>query len=205
MIKRLFGAAAVIACVSLSAWWLTYHRIAVEDDGLPVVSRDDHRWLDGLYSRNPREVQAATDEVTGVAKPRCRRFRRRCAIRGRKRIGSRARSRRAPSWQAGGACDRRSRRGPAEEGLTTEAAIALSHMGPGAFQPLRNGLWSDDPIVPASRSLDRETERTRAARTREGHAAAAPEHARCRRNSASRCRHPIWASSAACRRRPCPH
>jgi len=39
VIKRLFGAAAIIACVSLSAWWLTYHRIAGEDEGLPVVSR----------------------------------------------------------------------------------------------------------------------------------------------------------------------
>ena len=117
MIKRLFGAAAVIACVSLSAWWLTYHRIAVEDDGLPVVSRDDHRWLDGLYSRNPREVQAATDEVTEA---------RRSGAAGdsggaaRSAVGSgsaqeRAQGLHAPR-QARGAGDRRRRRGPAGRG-----------------------------------------------------------------------------------------
>ena len=94
MIKRLFGAAAIIAGISLSAWWLTSHRIAVEDDGLPVVSRDDHRWLDGLYSRNPREVQAATDEVTRrgeAAVPAIQ-----AALRD-PRSGSRARSKRARS------------------------------------------------------------------------------------------------------------
>ena len=34
-----------------------------------------------------------------------------------------------------------------EPGLTAEAAIALSYMGPDAFGPLRDGLWHDDPIV----------------------------------------------------------
>ena len=34
-----------------------------------------------------------------------------------------------------------------EPGLTAEAAIALSYMGPDAFAPLRDALSSDDPIV----------------------------------------------------------
>ena len=37
MIKQMFGAAAVIACVSLAAWWLTYHRVAEVGGGLPGV------------------------------------------------------------------------------------------------------------------------------------------------------------------------
>ena len=148
MIKRLFGAAAIIAGISLSAWWLTSHRIAVEDDGLPVVSRDDHRWLDGLYSRNPREVQAATDEVTkrgeaalpaiqaALRDPRSEADRLKSALKACTLLGKRA----APVIDEVAAV-------LTEEGLTAEAAIALSHMGPGAFQPLRDGLWSDDPIV----------------------------------------------------------
>jgi HEAT repeat protein len=148
VIKRLFGAAAVIVCVSLSAWWLTYHRIAVEDDGLPVVSRHDHRWLDGLYSRNPREVQAATDEVTrrgeaavpaiqaALRDPRSEADRLKSALKACTLLGKRA----APAIDDVAAV-------LSEEGLTTEAAIALSHMGPDAFQPLRDGLRSDDAIV----------------------------------------------------------
>jgi HEAT repeat protein len=148
VIKRLFGAAAVIACVSLSAWWLTYHRIAVEDEGLPVVSREDHRWLDDLYSRNPKEVQAATDEVTrrgdaalpsiqaALRDPRSEADRLKSALKACTLLGKRA----APAIEDVAAV-------LPEEGLTTEAAIALSYMGPDAFKPLRDGLWSDDAIV----------------------------------------------------------
>ena len=47
-----------------------------------------------------------------------------------------------------GAGDRRRRRRCCRKpGLTAEAAIALSYMGPDAFAPLRDGLRSDDPIV----------------------------------------------------------
>jgi HEAT repeat protein len=148
VIKRLFGAAAVIACVSLAAWWLTYHRIAVEDEGLPVVSREDHRWLDGLYSRNPREVQAATDEVTrrgdaalpsiqaALRDPRSEADRLKSALKACALLGKRA----APAIDDVAAV-------LSEEGLTTEAAIALSQMGPDAFKPLRDGLRSNDVIV----------------------------------------------------------
>jgi HEAT repeat protein len=148
VIKRLFGAAAVIACVSLAAWWLTYHRIAVEDEGLPVVSREDHRWLDGLYSRNPKEVQAATDEVNrrgeaalpaiqaALRDPRSEAERLKSALKACAILGKRAAS--VVDDVAAVL---------AEEGLTAEAAIALSNMGPGAFAPLKEGLRNDDPIV----------------------------------------------------------
>ena len=191
MIKRLFGAAAVIACVSLAAWWLTYHRIAVEDEGLPVVSREDHRWLDGLYSRNPKEVQAATDEVTrrgdaalpsiqaALRDPRSEADRLKSALKACTLLGKRA----APAIEDVAAV-------LPEEGLTTEAAIALSYMGPGAFKPLRDGLWSNDVIVrrESLRSIGK-LKRACAARFGEGHAIAAREHAGSRRDGAGRCGH----------------
>jgi HEAT repeat protein len=148
VIKRLFGAAAIILCVSAAAWWLTYHRVATENGGLPVVAHEDHRWLDGLYSRNPREVQSATAEVAkrgaaalpaiqaALRDPRSEADRLKGALKACAILGKTA----APAVADVASV-------LAEEGLTAEAAIALSHMGPDALEPLRNGLWSDDAIV----------------------------------------------------------
>ena len=148
MIKRLLLPAAVLACVSLSAWRLMYHRAAVEEEDLPAVSSEEHRWLDGLYSRNLREVQAATDEVNrrgeaalpaiqaALRDPRSEADRLKSALKACALLGKRA----APAIDDVAAV-------LTEEGLTTEAAIALSNMGPAAFQPLRDALSSDDVIV----------------------------------------------------------
>ena len=144
----MFGAAAVIACVSLAAWWLTYHRSTVEGDDVPPVSKEDHKWLDGLYSRNPREVQAATDEVNkrgeavlpaiqaALRDPRSEAERLKGALKACTILGKRA----APAVDDVASV-------LTEEGLTTEAAIALSNMGPEAFPPLKEGLSNSDPIV----------------------------------------------------------
>lgn len=163
MIKRLIGAAAVIACVSVAGWWLTVHRPTVDSaDGLPVAAREDPGWLDGLYSRNPREVLAATDTVTkrgaaalpairaALRDPRSEADRLKSALKACAILGKQA----APAVDDVAAV-------LTEEGLTTEAAIALSHMGPNAFEPLRNGLWNDDAIVrrESLRSLGKLTER----------------------------------------------
>jgi HEAT repeat protein len=162
VIKRVLGAAAVIACVSLAAWWLTYHRTPVEGDDIPAVSKTDHKWLDGLYSRNPREVQAATDEVgkrgeaalpaiqAALRDPRSEADRLKGALKACTILGKRA----APAVDdVAAVLD--------EEGLTTEAAIALSNMGPDAFAPLKEGLSNDDPIVrrESLRSIGKLTER----------------------------------------------
>jgi HEAT repeat protein len=148
VIKRMFGAAAVIACVSLAAWWLTYHRGPAEEADIPAVSKEDHKWLDGLYSRNPREVQAATDEVNkrgeaalpaiqaALRDPRSEAERLKSALKACTILGKRA----APA--IGDVASVLN-----EEGLTAEAAIALSNMGPEAFAPLKEGLWKNDPIV----------------------------------------------------------
>ena len=147
MIKRLFGAAAVIACVLVAAWWLRQQRPAVGGEGTQV-SREDHRWLDGLYSRNPREVQAATDELNkrgeaavpaiqaALRDPRSEAEQLKSALKACTLLGQRA----APAIEEVAAV-------LTEEGLTTEAAIALSNMGPDAFRPLRDALGSDDVIV----------------------------------------------------------
>jgi hypothetical protein len=144
----MLGAAAVIACVSLAAWWLTYHRTPVEGDDIPTVSTVDHKWLDGLYSRNPREVQAATDEVgkrgeaalpaiqAVLRDPRSEAERLKGALKACTILGKRA----APAIDdVASVLD--------EEGLTAEAAIALSNMGPEALAPLKEGLSKEDPIV----------------------------------------------------------
>lgn len=143
----MLGAAAVILCVSLAAWWLTYHR-TLEDGAIPAVSKADHRWLDGLYSRNPKEVQAATDEVSkrgeaalpaiqaALRDPRSEAERLKSALKACTILGKRA----APAVDDVAFV-------LAEEGLTTEAAIALSNMGPDAFDPLKEGLSNGDPIV----------------------------------------------------------
>jgi HEAT repeat protein len=148
VIKQLLGAAAIIACVSGIAWWLTYHRVAEVGGPLPAVSREDHRWLDGMYSRNPHEVQAATDEVAkrGAAAlpaieavlrdPRSEADRLKGALKACTILGKTA----APAVDDVAAV-------LTEQGLTTEAAIALSYMGPDAFEPLRDGLSNPDPIV----------------------------------------------------------
>ena len=148
MIKRLFGAAGIIACVAVAAWWLTYHRVSEESGGLPLVPKEDHRWLDGLYSRNPREVQEATAEVTkrgaaalpaiqaALRDPRSEAERLKGALKACAILGKVC----APAVDDVAAV-------LAEEGLTAEAAIALSHIGAEAFEPLRDGLSNDDAIV----------------------------------------------------------
>jgi HEAT repeat protein len=144
----MLGAAAVIACVAMTAWWLTYRRVPIEVGAGPAVSKEDHRWLDALYSRNPREVKAATDEVTkrgaaalpaiqaALRDPRSEAERLKSALKACAILGKTA----APAIDDVASV-------LAEEGLTAEAAIALSNMGPDAFDPLKDGLRNDDPIV----------------------------------------------------------
>jgi HEAT repeat protein len=148
VIRRLFVAAAIVACVCLSAWWFLHYRSLAEDAGLPPPASEEHAWLDGLYSRNPREVQAAADEVNrrgtaalpaiqaALRDPRSEADRLKSALKACALLGKRA----APAIDdVAAVLD--------EEGLTTEAAIALSNMGPEAYQPLRHGLSSGDVIV----------------------------------------------------------
>ena len=105
-------------------------------------------WLDRLYSRNPREVEAATQEVTrlGAAAlpiiqstihdPQAEAERLKGALKAASILGRTA----APL--VGDVAELL-----LEPGLTAEAAIALSHMGPDALPALRDATSHEDPTV----------------------------------------------------------
>jgi HEAT repeat protein len=146
--KRFLGAVAVIAAIAAAAWFYVNRR--QEQTGAPALVRAnvDYRWLDKLYSPNPGEVEAAMREVTrrgAAALPVIQ-----AALRDSHSEADRLKG-------ALKACTILGRTAaPAipdvasvltEPGLTAEAAIALSYMGPDAFDPLREGLWHEDPIV----------------------------------------------------------
>ena len=105
-------------------------------------------WLDNLYSRNPREVEAASEEVAALgarALPVVQAVLRdhnaeaeriKAALKAAGIIGQAA----APAIPEVAAL-------LPEAGVTSEAAIALSYMGPEAFPHLRDALADNDPIV----------------------------------------------------------
>jgi len=146
--KRLLGAAAVIGAGIAAAWLYMARNPAQPGEPSPVRTNADYRWLDKLYSPNPGEVEAATREVTrrgAGALPIIQ-----AALRDPQSEADRLKGALKACTILGRTVE------PAipevasvlsEPGLTAEAAIALSYMGPGAFDALRDGLWHDDPIV----------------------------------------------------------
>jgi HEAT repeat protein len=147
--KVLIGAAAVVVGVAAAAW--LYLAYAPEGSGLatPLVRKaNDGEWLDKLYSRNPSEVEAATAEVAkrgaaglpaiqaALRDPHSEAERLKGALKACTILGKTA----APAIADVASV-------LTEPGLTAEAAIALSNMGPDAFAPLREGLAHDDPMV----------------------------------------------------------
>jgi HEAT repeat protein len=161
--KRLLGAAVIVAVVGAAAWtYLRYAPARSEGTSAPARSAVDLSWLDRLYSRNPGEVEAATREVarrgaaalpaiqSALRDPQSEAERLKGALKACTILGKTA----APAIPEVASV-------LAEPGLTAEAAIALSNMGPDAFGPLRDGLWNDDPIVrrESLRSIGKLTER----------------------------------------------
>ena len=161
--KRLLGAAAVVAAVAAGAWAYLQYAPARSQGTSPLVrSNDDLRWLDRLYSRNPGEVEAATREVakrgaaavpaiqSALRDPQSEAERLKGALKACTILGKTA----APAIPDVASV-------LTEPGLTAEAAIALSNMGPDAFEPLRDGLRNDDPMVrrESLRSIGKLTER----------------------------------------------
>ena len=147
--KRLLGAAAIVAAVAAGAWAYLHYVPARSEETSPLVrSSVDLRWLDRLYSRNPGEVEAATREVakrgaaalpaiqSALRDPQSEAERLKGALKACTILGKTA----APAIPEVASV-------LTEPGLTAEAAIALSNMGPDAFGPLRDGLRNDDPIV----------------------------------------------------------
>jgi HEAT repeat protein len=143
---RLLGVAAIGVLVAGGA--LYYLKAPVGLPGQDNTGLQNEEWLDDLYSRNPREVEAASEEVAALgarALPVVQAVLRdhnaeaeriKAALKAAGIIGQTA----APAIPDVAAL-------LPEAGVTSEAAIALSYMGPDAFPPLRDALGSDDPVV----------------------------------------------------------
>ena len=143
MTRVLALATAALLAVG-GAWYFTRDGAPPDDPATPY-SAD---WLDDLYSRNPREVEAASAEVAALG------ARALPAIQAVLRDHNAEAERIKAALKAAGIIGQAA--APAipevvsllqEPGVTSEAAIALSYMGPEAFAPLRDALRSDDPIV----------------------------------------------------------
>ena len=105
-------------------------------------------WLDDLYSQNPKDVADATAELNRLgaravpvvqatlSDPRADRERRKSALKACVVLEQTA----APAVREVAAQ-------LTDPELTAEAALALSFMGPKAFEPLRAALSSDDPVL----------------------------------------------------------
>lgn len=154
--------ASVVVVVLLGAGYWVYRA------GRPVpvssgqVGVDDDLWLEHLYSQNPKDAALAAAHVESLGAqalplihatlqdPGADQQRVKAALKACVIIGTAA----APAIAE-----------VAEQlpdpALTAEAALALSFMGRGAFDPLRDALASDDPVVrrEALRSIGKLKER----------------------------------------------
>jgi HEAT repeat protein len=146
--KRVIVAVVLVAGAATGLW--QYRRLHQPQPSTDSSNdrRPNHEWLDRLYSQNPREAERASQEVAALGEralpaiqatlrdPRSEAERLKAALKASGILGKIA-TPVIPDVAA--VLD--------EEGLTAEAAIALSHMGPEALPPLRDALSSDDPIV----------------------------------------------------------
>jgi HEAT repeat protein len=156
-----FVLVAILGAAGFGLWY-RYQAERAADPVNEVSLAEADEWLDELYSQNPKTAEAATEHV--------------------KELGTDA----LPTIQAvledPGADPQRKKAafkavgilGPAaaplvghvaehlpDPALTAEAAVALSFMGREAFEPLRDALDSDDPVLRAEalRSLGKLQER----------------------------------------------
>ena len=144
--KRLLGITAVALLAAGGVWY--YAKGAASPPAGEASLVESEEWLDNLYSQNPREVEAASEEVAALGAralpvvlavlrdPDAEAERIKAALKACGIIGQAA----APAIADVAAL-------VSEPGVTSEATIALSYMGPEAFPPLRDALRSDDPVV----------------------------------------------------------
>jgi len=140
------AAAIVIGVVAGAGVWFyarTENRPA--EDTASAVDAD---WLDDLYSQNPRDVEAASEEVAALG------ARALPAVQAALRDPDSEAERIKGALKACGIIGQAA--APAipdvatllvEPGVTSEAAIALSYMGKDALPPLQNALSHNDRIV----------------------------------------------------------
>ena len=148
--KRLLIASLIVACIAAAVGVWQYRQLQ-QPSNTVETSQDEPKkadWLKQLYSQNPREVEAATEELRTL---------------GERALPAIQETLRDQNSDADAlkaalkACTILGRTaGPIvadvadvlpEQGLTAEAAVALSYMGPDAFPPLRAALSNSDPIV----------------------------------------------------------
>lgn len=135
---------ALLAGVGVAVW---YYRAPEGTVAAPIVRNDD-RWLEGLQSRAPKDVEAATAQLEQrgtAALPAIRRTlqdpgaqpaQRKAALKAAAILGPRATEAIPDVSDALNDPD-----------YAPEAALALSFMGAPAVAPLRDALRADDPIV----------------------------------------------------------
>lgn len=135
---------ALLAGVGVAVW---YYRAPEGSVAAPIVRNDD-RWLEGLQSRAPKEVEQATAELEQrgtAALPVIRRTlqdqsaqpaQRKAALKAAAILGARA------TEAIGDVTDALN-----DPEYAPEAALALSFMGSPAVTPLREALQSENPVV----------------------------------------------------------
>jgi HEAT repeat protein len=146
--KRAIVAVVLVACAGAALWqYRRMHQGQIAAVETPEREASDD-WLDLLYSQNPREVTAATERVAALGAdalpvilstlrdPNSEAERLKAALKACGILGKTA------SPAIGDVADLLS-----EPALTAEAAIALSYMGPGALEPLRQAMPSPDAVV----------------------------------------------------------
>ena len=143
-------AVAVVASVAagVGVWKYRQLKYTPTASGPTQADRKQADWLKRLYSQNPREVEAATQELRALGE------RALPAIQETLRDQNSDADALKAALKACGILGRTAAPIVAdvadvlpEPGLTAEAGVALSYMGPAAFAPLRKALSSSDPIV----------------------------------------------------------
>jgi len=114
----------------------------------PIEPPRQASWLDNLYSKNPREEEAAKKEVRSLGDKALP------AIRAVLADPASDLERRKAALKACGVLEHSAApvipevtESLTDPAVTEEAAMALSFMGSAAFGPLREGFTNDDPIV----------------------------------------------------------
>lgn len=140
----------LLALLAMGAAWYSQPRNGFK---LPFFSRDEPaeavvrtEWLEQLYSQNPRQAEAATERVETLGE--------RAIPAVRAALNEDNRERRKAGLKACVLLEQKAAplipdvaRQLRSGDLTEEAAMALSFMGQGAFNPLRDALTSADPAL----------------------------------------------------------
>jgi HEAT repeat protein len=147
-VLRILAVVVLLAAVAGAGVWYYVRQGQIRTVSVVEPERSKDSWIDDLYSSNPAEAQAASNEVQRLgadALPTIHRI---------------LQDPNATPGQVKGVLKACAVLGPVaapaigevaeqlpDPTLTADAALALSFMGPNAFPPLRDALASDDPAV----------------------------------------------------------